>query len=390
MVNLINKNNCCGCSACVSVCPTKCISMKEDDEGFLYPTIESSKCINCRKCESICPFIKKIPKAKYQNVYVGYANDLQLRILSSSGGIFSVMAENILNQNGVVYGVKMSQDCEECNFVKVSTLKELSALRGSKYLQSKSIGIFEEIEKELKNNKQILFSGTPCQVNALKSFLQKEYNNLLCVDFVCHGVPSPLLWKKYLKHFENKKRCKITDVNFRDKSLNWLSFGISMKSNKKSFFIPRSHSSFFQMFMKNLSLRPSCYNCKAKRNRFADITIGDFWGIENALRKNILSKFDYEKGCSLIITRNIKGEKFINNLKKLLELESLDYKDAIFYNDSEYISVNLPKEREKFFLDMNNLNYEELEDKYIYPKFKHQIKKFLIEYKLWNIIEKFR
>lgn len=349
MINLINKNNCCGCSACVSVCPTKCISMREDDEGFLYPIIESSKCINCRKCENVCPFIKKIPEAKYQNVYVGYANDLQLRILSSSGGIFSVIAENVLNQNGVVYGVKMSQSCEECSFIKVTALKELSALRGSKYLQSKSIGIFENIEKELKNNKQILFSGTPCQVNALKSFLQKEYDNLLCVDFVCHGVPSPLLWKKYLKYFETKKNCKIVDVNFRDKSVNWLSFGISMKSNKKSFFIPRTHSSFFQMFMKNLSLRPSCYNCKAKKNRFTDITIGDFWGIENALRKNILSKFDYEKGCSLIITRNIKGEKFINNLKNLLELKSLDYRDAVFYNDAEYLSVNLPKEREKFF-----------------------------------------
>lgn len=385
MIRVNDKSKCCGCMACVSSCPVNCISIEQDKEGFLYPKIDDEKCIKCGKCERVCPFLRLAPKAESKCAYAGYNLDLELRLKSSSGGVFSVIAENILNKKGSVYGVTMSDDCEKSQFIKIETKDKLDTIRGSKYLQSEISGIFEDVEKDLKNGKKVLFSGTPCQVNALKNFLGKEYNNLLCIDFICHGVPSPLLWKKYLNYIEEKKRIDITNIDFRNKKLvNTLSEKI-IKHDNSSFFIPKDESSYFQMFMKNLSLRPSCYNCQAKANRFSDVTIGDFWGIEQ-----ILPNINDEKGCSVIIIRSLKGNKVIEELKKLLELYTITYEEAITNNPSDYLSVEEPIERKKFFEDMNSLKYVDLENKYIYPKFKHKIKKILIEYRLLSIVERFR
>lgn len=385
MINIIDKRECCGCAACASACPAKCITIVQDDEGFVFPNIDRDRCLNCGICDCVCPFNVKIQKAGYLQVYAGYATKIELRVLSSSGGVFSVIAEKILEQGGIIFGVRMSQDCESCYFAKVTTVPELSVLRGSKYLQADSIGVFEDVEHELISGKLVLFSGTPCQVNGLRTYLRKEYTKLLCLDFVCHGVPSPLLWKKYKIYLEHKKGIKITGVDFRSKYVNWTNLGFNMESEEKAFYIPKNYSSYFQMFMKNLSLRSSCYACKAKENRMADITIGDCWGVEN-----FLSEFNDEKGCSLIIVRTSKGTKVIDRIKHGLKLKGISYEDAVSDNLAEYKSMKMPQEREQFFKDMNTLPWYKFEDKYIYPRVKHKVKKFLMTCEIWDALEKRR
>ena len=307
--------------------------------------------------------------------YACYNTNEEQRRKSSSGGLFSVLAEYwldfgekvdkvradgdlcCLEKPNVVYGVAMTKDCYGAEYIRVTDKMGLGKLRGSKYLQTIVGDIFRNVKSDLEEGRKVLFSGTGCVINGLKNFLQKEYDNLFCIDVICHGVPSPALWEKYAKHQE-RKYGKLLDINFRCKDHSWKDFG--MKENQV--FISKDRDSFMQMFLRDYCLRPSCYECKAKSIRKSDLTIADFWGIEH-----IAPEMNDGKGTSLVVIRTPKGGEIFSKLKHCLQLKEVTYAGAVKYNPAEYKSAKRPEQRDYFFIDMWNMQYDELEKKYASP-----------------------
>lgn len=369
MINLSDKSDCCGCNACVQCCPKQCIIMHEDEEGFLYPKIESSYCIHCGLCETVCPMLNQNEPRLPQKVYAAKNNNEKQRLQSSSGGIFILLAEQIIKQGGVVFGVRFNKnwEVEHCH---AETIEELKPLMRSKYVQSNIGNTFYEAKKFLKQGRPVLFIGTSCQIAGLKKFLHKEYENLLAIDLICHGVPSPGVWKTYLEEIKvnseilvkkntlrpssSKVLTEITNINFREKQLggySWEKYGfaISTKSQYKdgknfiSLSSPFNINPFMKGFLANLYLRPSCYKCPAKAGRSSsDLTIGDFWGI-NKFKPD----FDDDKGVGAILVYTSKGEKILHSID--IELKQMNYYEVIEYNHSIHSSVSMPNRRKQFW-----------------------------------------
>ncbi|MGN0151048.1 MAG: Coenzyme F420 hydrogenase/dehydrogenase, beta subunit C-terminal domain [Wujia sp.] len=274
--------------------------------------------------------------------------DNKIREESSSGGIFSVLAQ----QFDVVYGVAMTEDCYGAEFVR--TQNDITSLRGSKYFQAKVGDTFKQVKKDLEGGNQVLFSGTGCQVNGLKKYLQKEYDNLICVDVICHGTPSPKLWREYVMYQESKYG-KLLNVNFRCKVRGWIDYG----SKLNNIYFSHYKDSFMRMFLRNYCLRPSCYECQAKHYKMSDITIADFWGIEK-----VAPEMADGMGTSLVITRTNRGQKLFDMVKEELQWKEVSYEDGVRGNPSEYSSVARPMLRNSFFDDLKKLSFEEMEKKY--------------------------
>lgn len=288
-------------------------------------------------------------------VYACYNKNIEKRRASSSGGIFVLVASKVINKNGVVYGVSMSKDCYSAEYIAISNLKEISKLQGSKYLQAKVGDTYRKVQLDLENGKIVLFTGTGCQINGLKLFLGKEYQNLICMDVVCHGVPSRKLWENYVKYQESIVKEKIIQVNFRSKEIGWKEFGL--KENEK--YIPKNEDAYMQMFLKNYSLRPSCYNCSAKNIKMSDFSVADFWGVEE-----IEPELNDGLGCSLFFIRSEKGKEIFNELNDEINFKQISYKEAVKYNVAEYKSVSKPKERISFYIDLEKISFDELKKKY--------------------------
>lgn len=304
------------------------------------------------------------------DTYAAYSKDNKLRLESSSGAIFSLLAEQVLHQNGIVYGVAMSADCKYAEFIRVNKQEDLSKLRGSKYLQARVGNTYRQVKTDLESGLSVLFSGTGCQINGLKGFLGKEYENLYCVDIICHGVPSPKLWRKYVQYVETESSAKLVDVNFRCKDNSWSDFGIKrIDTNHKAMYISKSKDPYMQMFLKNYSLRPSCYECVAKRQKLSDLTLADFWGINE-----LLPEMNDNKGVSLLISRTCKGSSLFNGIKADIVYKKVSYEDGIKRNPVEYRSVECPEERKVFFNDMAEMSFEKLKAKYANISFKRKIK----------------
>lgn len=282
------------------------------------------------------------------NTYAAIYKNNEIRMKSSSGGMFSLLAQ----QFDVVYGVAMTPDCYGAEVIRVEG--DLSPLRGSKYLQAKVGDAFRRVKEDLMAGKKVLFSGTGCQINGLHMFLGEDYDKLYCVDVICHGVPSPRLWREYAKHQEEKYG-KLESVNFRCKDDVSKDFG--MKLNQV--YISKDKDSFMRMFLRDYSLRPSCYECHAKYYKTADLTIADFWGIDH-----VVPGMNDGRGVSLVITRTKKGQALFDRVKNELEWKEVRYEDAVRYNPSEYRSFSRPVEREAFFHDLNQLSFAEMEKKY--------------------------
>ena len=297
------------------------------------------------------------------------SSENDIRTESSSGGAFSVLAEAIIKNGGVVYGTAMSDDCKEAIYRRVDTVDGVSSLRGSKYLQSKVGDTFKQVREDLQNGVQVMFSGCPCQVNGLKLFLRKDYDNLICMDIICHGVPSQELWEKYVQYFEEKNQVVLKRVNFRYKIGSSIqSFGFELKNT----FSAKKDNSYMQMFLRNYDLRPSCYECASKTYRTADITIGDFWGVES-----IAPELNDSRGTSLVIIRTKIGKELFDKIADQIISAACQYEQATEINTAEYKSVSRPKQRNSFFLDMKQLSYAELEKKYIGPQGVRNIKKMI-------------
>lgn len=365
MIEITQKEHCCGCSACVHICPKHSISFQEDKEGFLYPKVDLETCVDCGLCEKVCPIINQDSEREPQKVYAAKNNDETIRLKSSSGGVFTLLAEKIIEDGGVVFGARFNENWEVVHDY-ADTIEGLEQFRGSKYVQSAVGESFKQAEIFLKAGRKVMFTGTPCHIAGLKKFLRKDYKNLLAVDFVCHGVPSPLVWRMYLEEeiarqgdagknsvFASPKDAPVlTGVNFRDKSVGWKKFSFVLSFSKASAAGEQNtvlssvftENDYMRAFLSNLSLRPSCYNCPAKAGRSgADLTIGDFWGIDK-----VRQEIDDDKGISLALT-------YCENvlMDSSLFMDEIPYTDAVRYNKCIINSVNEPVNRGYFFKQLN-------------------------------------
>ncbi|MEG0546560.1 MAG: Coenzyme F420 hydrogenase/dehydrogenase, beta subunit C-terminal domain, partial [Oscillospiraceae bacterium] len=360
MIEITNKAKCSGCHACQSVCPKNCISMKSNAEGFLYPIVNKELCINCNLCKKICPILNK---AEVQNEHVAYAaynKDENVRMQSSSGGIFTLLAESVINRGGVVFGACFDKEFNVIhNFV--SDINGLSKFRGSKYVQSKIGDTYIKAKEFLDKNRLVLFTGTPCQIGGLKSYLQKDYDNLICQDIICHGVPSPLVWQKYVEFQENNVRATASSICFREKAEGWRQYSVSILfKNGTQYKKYHQEDLLMKAFLSDVCLRPSCYDCSFKTlNRQSDITLADFWGIEN-----VVPEMDDNKGTSLIITNNGKGEALLKNINDQIAIKQVGLDCVNKYNHSYRDSAKLTNKRKGFMTNIKLKSFDCLVKKY--------------------------
>lgn len=306
---------------------------------------------------------------KPEKAYACYNVNTDVRLGSSSGAVFSSLAEYVFNKQGVVYGVVMSEDCYSAEFVAVTDIEMMARLRGSKYLQAKVGNTFKKVKEDLQSGKTVLFTGTGCQVNGLKMFLGKDYENLICVDVICHGAPSPALWKKYAEYQEEKNDGKLTGINFRCKDVGMTDCGSAKEmpkdipqGEKKRIYISKNKDPYMQMFLRDYCLRPSCYECVAKKEKKSDLTIADFWRIQD-----VAPEMDDGIGTSLVLIRTDKGQKIFKSISSKMKLKEVSYEAGVKGNSAEYKSCIRPLQRNTFFEDMNLMNFDELQRKYIIP-----------------------
>ena len=344
---LEQKNlTCCGCTACYAICPKSAITMQEDSEGFKYPAIDKSKCIDCGLCCKVCPLDKKLENVITPAVsFACTAKDENFAKQSSSGGVFPLLTNMFAEQQAVIYGAAFDNNWK-VKHIRVNDIDELKKLYTSKYVQSDMGDSFKQVKHDLDIGKEVLFAGTPCQVAGLKSYLSKEYNNLTTVDFICHGVPSPAVWRSYIKEKAVNLNSKIIDISFRNKKDGWKNYYFRIKTEDGNITYEKaSDNIYMQSFLKDLYLRPSCYDCKFKTlNRASDITLADFWGVEK-----VLPEMYTEKGVSLCWSSSDNGNRILCKALEDMVYKKVDLQDAIRHNPSAIKSVNVHKNRDKFF-----------------------------------------
>lgn len=351
------KKHCSGCTACENDCPVCAINMIQDIEGFLYPKINLDLCIQCGRCQRVCPFNEKkfkVMKNDNPEAYGVKHKNKEVIDKSTSGGAFTLLSDYILLEKGIIYGVGFDENLNVIH-KRIITNKERDEIRGSKYVQSDIRNIFKLIKKDLIDNKKVLFTGTPCQVAGLKSWLKEEYSNLFTCDIICHGVPSPLLWDEQKKIIRKKYNNEMVDYKFRIKKNGWHDHHerIILKNKKydsESVFSQR----YKKLFMKNLTLRPACYNCYYSNiKRVSDVTIGDFWGIENHYPEK-----DDNKGTSLVLINTKKGEKLFDKVKSNSKYFNIKLKQALQPN---LVSpTKKPEYRDDFFQIYKKVGYKKV------------------------------
>lgn len=348
-ISLIPMDSCTGCGACLQICPKHCITMEERKDGFLSPVVNTDVCVSCGKCLKACPakktFVGKIPLESY----VAYHNDDQIRLKSSSGGVFYELAKWVLDKNGVVFGVVFDRDwCPK--HVSAECVEDVLPMLGSKYVQSDTKDTFNECLSYLKEKRWVLYSGTPCQITGLSKFLGKEYERLIKVDFVCHGVPSPGIWRRYLTEVLSGEISTIKEISFRDKRFGWerFSFVISGKPVHKgtpnSILLSDIHyeNPYMRGFLYDLYLRESCYRCPSKGfSSQSDITLGDFWGVH----KLGMDGMNDWKGLSLVAVGTEKGRHVFNDIATGFHRNELSWQQAIMSNPNLVASQKKNKRR---------------------------------------------
>lgn len=355
----LEKPECCGCYACEQICPKHCITMQADKEGFLYPQVDETVCIHCDVCEKVCPILQKQISIKKDSTepeaYAAINLDEKIRQQSSSGGIFTLLAEQTLRMGGVVFGAAMAKDQHSVHHIAVESEEQLGALRGSKYLQSEIGTTYLQVREELQKGRKVLFSGTPCQVEGLRAFLNQEEPSLLCVDTICHGVPSPLVWDRYLTEHEACVGAPVKQVLFRNKQQGWKVYTIKMSfCNGTSYEKVFSEEPFMKAFLQNICLRPSCYTCHFKKlNRVSDITLADYWGIQDQY-----PDMDDDKGTSLVIIHSEKGKRCIESFGDKIRLKKVPIEQALRSNPSMLHSAEMHKQRKQFFSQLGKNSFD--------------------------------
>lgn len=364
--------NCTGCMACYNKCPNNAISIVYNEAGFYTPQIDNNKCTNCGLCASVCPQTKEIQvKDEPTHCYAVMSND-EIRKNSASGGLFALIAQEYLKNGGFVCGASFSDDFRQVNHIIIDKEEDLIKLQNSKYVQSNIGDVFSKIKLLLENNKEVLFGGTPCQVAGLNSYLGKRYDNLLTMDLVCHGIPSPLVWTKYLDELTNGKTIK--SVFFRNKKEGW-HFEPEVEINLKNRFYKRKikNKLFYRAFFEHLILNDTCYSCKyANLQRPSDITMADFWGIEN-----IDAEMNDEKGTSLLIINTQRGQEIIDKYKHYFKkIKKFNINEAINGNPRLQNSSEKNLDNTQFVKELNKTPILKNIKQNLCPQYEGVIKNF--------------
>lgn len=381
MIHITDKKNCCGCSACVQRCPKQCIRLEEDTEGFLYPQVDEETCIKCGLCEKVCPILNQADKLSVLEVLAVKNPNDEERMNSSSGGVFLPLAREVINQGGVVFGAVYDESWE-VHHVYAEKIEDVYPMMGSKYLQSKIGNSFKDAERFLKQGREVLFVGSPCQIAGLRTYLRnKQYSNLLAVDFLCHGVPSPGVWRRYLAEtyggYDAKEQSRlqatagknsvllsslnatspIGDIKFRDKrESGWKKYRFvvrqksASKADQNTVLSSDIHydNPFMRGFLSDIYLRPSCYACKCKNGvNHSDMTIADFWGINQ-----IAPEFDDDKGVGLVLLNTKKGEEYFSRLP--MDMMPSNLEKAHYYNGGFNEHTKAHPKRDQFFFLIEN------------------------------------
>jgi len=379
MINIIDKRDCCGCSACAQICAHECITMMEDTEGFLYPQIDKSKCIDCGLCNKVCPILNRYesPKEKPAS-YACKSHDDRLVENSSSGGFFTILAEKVIHKGGVVYGAKFDPFWNVV-YDFTDSIEGLASFRGSKYVQGSIGSTYITVKHFLSTGRLVLFTGTPCHVSGLKHFLRKEYDNLITMDFVCHSIPSPKVWRDYLKVIS--KGHDLSHITFRDKTFGWDNYGLRIEGDKQEVIVKEPHNVniYMKAFLCNLTARPSCFACPARNyTSGSDIMIADCWGF-NTYHPEI----NNNKGMSLVLPKTEKAIKIFEELQDSLFILPIPYdeveeetnhkpiimsasphryradffkhysEEALLYNLQKYITMG--EKRQRFISEMKSI-----------------------------------
>lgn len=371
----IDKNTCCGCSACAQVCPQKAIEMKTNEEGFLYPFIDSSKCVSCGLCERVCPISATVPNvfSKNDTAIGGWNKDETVLKDSSSGGAFSLFADYVIGLGGGVIGCALDEKLV-AKHILIEKKEDIEKLRGSKYVQSDVDGAYQKAEALLRQNRPVLFVGTPCQAKGLYLYIGTKYaaglNNLYICDFICHGTPSPKIFGDYVEYLEKTEGEKITGFKFRNKIRNWNPSGMQQgtvlitASGREVTHLPAYNDSYMNGFLDDLYLRPSCYNCASKEPEkyYSDFTIADFWGVNKSY-----PELNNPKGTSLILFHSDKGRQLFENVKEGFYFKEVDVNKAVKKNKPLRESMEMNPNREQFFSDYEKpeMDFGRLSSKYM-------------------------
>lgn len=333
--------------------------MKTDEEGFWYPSVDLFQCVKCGLCQRVCHHHNANENQNQPEAYACYTTDEAIRMHSSSGGMFTLFAEEILNHGGTVFGAAFDDDLT-VKHIGVNRKSDLVKLQGSKYVQSRIVDTYASAKKLLQKGSPVLFTGTPCQIGGLKLYLGKQYDNLYTADVVCHGAPSPKVWNAYLEHLETQCHGKIDKTDppfFREKIPGWIGYSVRIQfENGDRYCTPGWKDSYMGAFTNDLTLRPSCYHCEFKGvQRNSDITMADFWGVD----KLMPDMFD-NKGTSLILIHSEKGKALLESVRKRIVYQPVSVDEAIKHNPSVYRSAILPFKRKKFITNVNRDNFTSL------------------------------
>lgn len=361
MIKIDDSASCCGCNVCGDICTQNAISFKTDQEGFWYPEVNSDLCVDCGLCEKVCPMLHKTDSIKRYDkpiVYAAYTKDEIIRLDSTSGGIYSMLALEKFSKRAFVGGAVYNPD-HTCKQIVTSDSAMLSEIRSSKYLQSSSEGVNKEIQKLLQDGKDVLYCGCPCQIHALYNYLGKEYDNLTTCDFICRGVNSPKVFLKYMEMLERQYGSKATKIKFKNKKWGWHNFSLRVNfENGKEYCKDRWHDLFFIGYLQSGNFaRPSCYECPFKGfPQKADITLADFWGIDRIDRS-----MDQDKGTSLVMINSAKGQQLFDVIKDKIEWKQFTVEDIYSGNSAMDESLKPAKpNRADFFHDLDLYSFEDV------------------------------
>lgn len=342
MIRISDKSLCCGCTACMSACPAQCIVMRRDREGFDYPVANPDLCLKCGLCEKVCPVLNSKDAG---TVPVVYAARTQSGLSdASSGGVFPLLAGKFVLDGGEVCGAGLDVDCNVVHYI-IDKAEDLPRLSGSKYVQSELYSTFEDIKTELEAGVRVLFSGTPCQVAGLKAYLRKDYDGLYCVDIACHGVPSPGLWEMYRAAVEKRYASKLKHVNFRDKSNGWRHYNIRYVFKEREVLVQRLKDPFIALFLQNMNLRPSCYECRFRKGGSgSDLTLSDLWSVEKSA-----PGMNDDRGVSGVLVRTEKGRELYDGIADMLEASQIGLEDVVKDNGGFGGAIPVPEKRAEFY-----------------------------------------